>query len=121
MMAKKPPGIWVGHIELEVAEPERSHDFFLQTGMRSIHRSSDLAILELRGGTHLLLFRGSGTPGAAPFDLMVDDLDASHAEMTARGLSVSTIARGEIHDMFTLTDPDGHTITLRNSHVEGDG
>jgi len=87
--------------------------------MRTVHRSDDLAILELRGGTHLLLYRGSGTSGEAPFDLMVDDLDASHAEMTARGVTVSTITRGEIHDMFTLTDPDGHAITVRNSHVEG--
>jgi hypothetical protein len=39
--------------------------------------------------------------------------------MAARGLSVSTITRGEIHDMFTLTDPDGHAITVRNSHVNG--
>jgi catechol 2,3-dioxygenase-like lactoylglutathione lyase family enzyme len=118
-MADEPPGIWVGHIELEVTEPARSHDFFVRTGMRTIHRGDDIAILELRGGTHLLLFPGAATPGQAPFDLMVHDLDASHAELTAQGLSVSTITRGEIHDMFTLTDPDGHTITVRNSHVEG--
>jgi len=118
-MAADRPGIWVGHIELEVAEPARSHDFFVQAGMRTIHRDDDLAILELRGGTHLLLFPGSGAPGEVSFDLMVDDLDASHAEMTARGLSVSAITRGEIHDMFMLTDPDGHSITVRNSHVEG--
>jgi hypothetical protein len=118
-MAQQRPGIWVGHIALEVTEPGRSRDFFAQAGMRTIHLDDDMAILELRGGTHLLLFRGSGTPGEAPFDLMVDDLDASHAEMSAHGLSVSTITRGEIHDMFSLTDPDGHVITVRNSHVEG--
>ena len=118
-MADERPGIWVGHVALEVSEPARSHDFFVQAGMRTIYRSDDMAILELRGGTHLLLFRGSGSPGEAPFDLMVNDLDASHAELAARGLSVSTITRGEIHDMFTLTDPDGHAITVHNSHVEG--
>jgi catechol 2,3-dioxygenase-like lactoylglutathione lyase family enzyme len=118
-MTEERPGVWVGHIALEVAEPTRSHDFFVQAGLRTIQRSDDIAILELRGGTHLLLLPGSGTPGEAPFDLMVDDLDASHAEMTARGLSVSTITRGDIHDTFTLTDPDGHAITIRNSHVEG--
>jgi hypothetical protein len=88
-------------------------------GMRTIYRGDDMAILELRGGTHLLLFRGSGASGPAPFDLMVDDLDATHADMTTRGLSVSTITRGEIHDTFTLTDPDGHEISVHNSHVEG--
>jgi len=118
-MTQERPGIWVGHIQLEVTEPTRSHDFFTQAGMRTIHCDNDIAILELRGGTHLLLLRGSGTPGEAPFDLMVDDLDAFYAEMSARGLPVSTITRGEIHDMFTLTDPDGHVITVRNSHVAG--
>jgi hypothetical protein len=50
---------------------------------------------------------------------MVDDLDAAHADLTARGLAASAITHGRIHDAFTLTDPDGHAIAVQNSHVEG--
>ena len=35
-----------------------------------------ILILELRGGTHLVIFRGE--PGALTLDLMVDDLDDIH-------------------------------------------
>ena len=87
--------------------------------MRTVFRGDDMAILELRGGTHLLLFRGDAETGPAPFDLMVEDLDATHDSLSGRGLAVSDITRGEIHDAFTLTDPDGHDITVQNSHVEG--
>jgi Glyoxalase-like domain len=118
-MADERPGLWVGHVAMTSADPSSSHDFFIDAGMRTILRGDDMAILELRGGTHLLLFRGEASPGPAPFDLMVEDLDATHGELSGRGLRVSEITRGEIHDAFTLTDPDGHDITVQNSHVTG--
>ena len=73
--------------------------------MRTVFRGDDMAILELRGGTHLLLFRGDAETGPAPFDLMVEDLDATHDNLSGRGLAVSDITRGEIHDAFTLDGP----------------
>ena len=118
-MADERPGLWVGHVAMTSADPPASHDFFIDAGMRTVFRGDDMAILELRGGTHLLLFRGEASPGDAPFDLMVEDLDATHGDLSGRGLAVSEITRGEIHDNFTLTDPDGHAITVHNSHVEG--
>ena len=118
-MADGRPAVWVGHVAMTVEDPLRSHDFFVDAGMRTVFRGDDMAILELRGGTHLLLFRGEAEEGPAPFDLMVDDLDAVHADLTARGLAASAITRGRIHNAFTLTDPDGHAITVQNSHVEG--
>ena len=74
-MTDERPAVWVGHVALSVADPARSHDFFVAAGMRTIHRADDFAILELRGGTHLLLFGGEATATGAPFDLMVDDLE----------------------------------------------
>jgi hypothetical protein len=32
---------------------------------------------------------------------------------------VSPITKGNIHDGFTVTDPDGNTISVSNSHVVG--
>jgi catechol 2,3-dioxygenase-like lactoylglutathione lyase family enzyme len=118
-MGDERPAVWVGHLAMTAADPARSHDFYAEVGMRTVHRSDDMAILELRGGTHLLLLRGAATPGPAPFDLMVDDLDATRAAWHTIGLPVSEVAHGSIHDQFTLTDPDGHELTVQSSHVEG--
>ena len=57
--------------------------------MREIERNENVAILELRGGTHLVLVPGT-TPRRwrtdAPFDLMVEDLETTHEQWRARGL-----------------------------------
>ena len=87
--------------------------------MRQVERNEQMTIFELRGGTHLLLFQADPTPGDAPFDLMVDDIDATHAAWSSSGLAVSEIERGRIHDGFNLTDPDGYVVSVRNSHVVG--
>ena len=48
--------------------------------MRAVEHSSNVAVLELRGGTDLVLVPSDEVAaGEAPFDLMVDDLDATHA------------------------------------------
>ena len=55
----------------------------------------------------------------APFDLMVDDIDASHAALTTAGLQPSAIEAGDIHRSFTITEPGGHLITVNSTHVTG--
>lgn len=96
---------------------------FMQTiGMRPIFLGPRVSVLELRGGTHLLLMaKAEVTGGAAPFDLMVDDLPATHARFAAAGLSPSPIeARPAIgHEVFTLCEPAGHVITVFSSHASG--
>jgi catechol 2,3-dioxygenase-like lactoylglutathione lyase family enzyme len=113
------PPVWVGHLALNVSDLERSSTFWAAVGMRQVERNDQMTIFELRGGTHLLLFQSDPAPGAAPFDLMVEDIDATHAAWTERGLNVSEIQRGQIHDGFDLTDPDGYVVSVRNSHVVG--
>jgi hypothetical protein len=64
-----------------------------------------------------------GTPPTdadAPFDLMVDDLDATRARWSARGLDRSPIERGPIHAAFSVRDPDGYRVTINSSHVVGE-
>jgi uncharacterized glyoxalase superfamily protein PhnB len=82
----------------------------------------EFAVMELRGGTHLVIRRDSHTTGrAADFDLMVEDLDATWQAWRADGVSVSEIGKDEraIHRVFTVTDPDGNTIVVNDSHVVG--
>ena len=90
----------------------------IQLGMRRIADGDDFAILELRGGTHLVLVPSVETAsGPADFDLMVDDLTATHGHLQALGLVPSEIQPGRIHRSFTVSAPSGHTITFNSSHV----
>jgi hypothetical protein len=75
----------------------------------------------MRGGTHLALVLdpGARTEGRlAPFDLMADDLATLHDAMEHRGIDVSPIT-GQGHASFTFRDPDGHVVTVNDSHVTG--
>ena len=115
------PSVWIGHAVLTVADVDRSADYWQSLGMREVERNQHVAVLELRGGTHLVLVPGNPGEGAdAPFDLMVEDVDATHAEWKARGLDPSPIERGRIHAAFTIRDPDGHRVTVNSSHVVGE-
>jgi len=112
------PGVWVGHVTLTTPDLPATHQFMLSIGMRHIAGGDDFAVLELRGGTHLVLLPSEEPgSGAASFDLMVDDLDASHARLASLGLAPSDIRSGRIHRSFTVAAPSGHTITFNSSHV----
>ncbi len=113
------PALWVGHVTMSVSDPQRSHDYYVALGMRSVLPGDKFAIAELRGGTHLVLEVGEVEPGDAPFDLMVEDLSATHSQFKEAGLDVSDIMTGDVHDVFVLTDPDGKRIVVFNSHVIG--
>lgn len=114
------PPVAVGHICLDVTRLDDAADWFETVGMRPIFRGDTVAVLELRGGTHLVLQPARRRPRAAraaPFDLMVDDVDATHAAWRSKGLKVSRIRRGRIHDGFAVTGPDGWTIDIVSSHA----
>jgi len=115
------PPLWVGHVVWHVKDLPTMAAFWRDLGMREVHVSDSVAILELRGGTHLILLpeKDANAASSAPMDLMVDDLAATHAQWSARGLRVSPIERGEIHDSFTVVDPEGHAVTVNSSHVVG--
>jgi len=113
------PPVWIGHAVLTVADVDRAATFWREVGMREIERNDHVAVLELRGGTHLVLVPGAVTVEDAPFDLMVEDLAAIHQQWTAQGLDPGPISHHRIHDSFTVTDPDGHRVTVNSSHVVG--
>lgn len=112
------PAVWVGHVAIHSNEVARSCEFMQNIGMRLIMLEEEFALLELRGGTHLALvsnpdsslLRGS-------FDLMVEDLDAMHAQMVDLGYQPGRIDRGEIHDSFEVREPGGNVLLFNSSHV----
>ena len=116
------PPVAVGHVRLpcnDVAEAAR----WLETvGLRPIVIRDELAVLELRGGTHVVIRAPEQRVAAgamAPFDLMVDDVDAAHRDYSAKGLKPTEIRRGRIHDSFELPGPGGWTFTVNSSHASG--
>lgn len=116
------PDVAVGHIHLDVNDVATEFRFFVGHGMRKILNRDNFAILELRGGTHLILQKSEmhvETGLRTPFDLMVDDVDAAHSKYVEDGLSTSPIERGNIHDSFTVTTPTGYLMPVNSSHVAG--
>ena len=121
-MADERPVFAVGHMPLDVTDVAAAYRFFARHGMREILERPDFAILELRGGTHLILSKSEEAiqPGRrAPFDLMVDDVDAVHQRFVEDGVDATPIERGSIHDSFWITGPSGYRIPVNSSHVEG--
>jgi catechol 2,3-dioxygenase-like lactoylglutathione lyase family enzyme len=128
----------VGHLVFKVADLESSCEFYSNLGIPPFAIEGRVAIIELRGGTHLLLLEVDQPAGqglaesltgqfherfSEQFDLMIkgkglDELKRYRLELIGRG-----IAAGEIpdetffgHHLFCIRDPDGNGITIYTSH-----
>jgi catechol 2,3-dioxygenase-like lactoylglutathione lyase family enzyme len=120
--AEQRPSVGVAHVVLATDRMEESARFMRTIGMRPVFEGPEIGVYELRGGTHLILMRKSKiVAGDASFDLMVDDLHATHQLFASLGLAPSPIAaRPAIdHEVFTVRDPAGNVITFFSSHVTG--
>ena len=114
------PALWVGHVSLPVRDVKESTDYWVNLGMRHIAGGDRFSVLELRGGTHLVLAASEepiepGTP--CPFDVMVDDIEAARKGYAEAGLAPSEMTVGRIHSSFTVSDPSGYAVTVNSSHV----
>jgi catechol 2,3-dioxygenase-like lactoylglutathione lyase family enzyme len=133
------PAAALGHFVMKVANLDVSYQFYVDLGLRQIWIFPDVAIIELRGGTHILLFPENDE---APFpltssrlgqragsfnehlDLIINgktrgELEACREILLNKGIAAGEIAQQRFfgHDYFVLTDPDGHGITVYTSHV----
>lgn len=116
------PSVGVAHVVLETNFMDSSSQFMRNIGMRPIFDGPEVSVYEMRGGTHLILMRKDKVVTEnAPFDLMVDDLHATHERFKSIGLAPSPIeARPAIdHEVFTVREPAGHVITFFSSHASG--
>ncbi|MDE0661319.1 MAG: VOC family protein [Gammaproteobacteria bacterium] len=116
------PAFAIGHMRLGVEDVPTAYSFFVRHGMRGILERDNFAILELRGGTHLILNEAEAAipeGERAPFDLMVDDIDEAHRRFIEDGTEATTIERGNIHDSFAVKGPSGYSIPINSSHVAG--
>ncbi|MEM8621647.1 MAG: VOC family protein [Actinomycetota bacterium] len=114
------PGIWIGHVAIVADDMQASYEFYLGLGLRSVVLNERIGVLELAGGTHLVLVpRGSsaGSVIVASVDLMVDDVDGAHEAWS--GHQPSEIRQGGVHRTFHFNDPAGNDIAVHDSHVTG--
>src|SRR2546421_12487197 len=109
------PALAIGHVSLRVSDVARAAAFYEALGLRPVMKSPGLAICELRGGTHLMLFRARGTPRKGPvrsFDFMVDDVEAFRAQLAPAGIATAVLrddARGGTR-FFKVSSPAGHAL-----------
>ncbi|MDG2270283.1 MAG: VOC family protein [Alphaproteobacteria bacterium] len=116
---KRPP-VAVGHVSLHVKDVPTASAFMQVLGLRSVFEKDSFAVLELRGGTHLILnkSRKKITEGAvAPVDLMVDDVHAMRDYCKSKKLKPSKITTGSVHSSFYVPGPDGWSIKITSSHA----
>jgi catechol 2,3-dioxygenase-like lactoylglutathione lyase family enzyme len=129
------PPVSIGHVAMTVGDLEASYGFYVDLGLRTIGKSDGMAILELRGGTHLLLFKSGGSDaggGEGPFDqrpattldLMIagrsqEELTAFRSHLIDRGHAPDPILGQRFfgHYVFKARDPDGNEVTVSTSHA----
>ena len=124
-MSDQRPPMWIGHVHMPVNDVVAAKQFLLDLGMRDVSPKGrdDFAILEMRAGTHVIVEAAEVPvePGtAADFDLMVEDVEATHAALAAKGLSPSELSPGSIHTTFTIAEPGGVVIKYFSSHNSGE-
>ena len=115
------PPVWVGHVVLETDRLEKTAHFMRNIGLRPIVQRPDVAVLELRGGTHLVLVaKPEVAAGEASFDLMVEDLQATHQHFIGLGLAPTPIETvSDNHERFLVREPGGNIISFFSNHVSG--
>ena len=120
MKKEKRPGIWIGHVYRKVRDIKKSTAFFTKLGMNVFLETRSMAILELRGGTHLLLFKDSARNSwisEQEFDLMVKDIKKFHARLKKEKITVSPLKKDHYHLTFKVTDPDGEKFVVYSDHT----
>ena len=133
------PAAAFGHFVMKVNDIDISYQFYTKLGLRPFGKFPGLAVIELRGGTHILLFGKNdevssslipshiGQRGASvneQLDLMIggksrNDLNLYRKMLVEAGLSADRIAQDKLfgHYYFQLPDPDGNVITVYTSHT----
>lgn len=115
--ADERPRFGIGHVSITAHDAERLADFYTSIGLRLVVKMGRVAIVELRGGTHIVFH--SGEPGVAQLDLIVDDISETRALLEAHGAEPSAIRRGSPHDSFVAVDPEGNTLVVNSNHAIG--
>ena len=133
------PELAVAHLVFKVADLKSSCQFYSNLGLPPFAIEEKVAIIELRGGTHLLLLEVDQPAGediaesltgqfherlSEQFDLMIkgkglNELKKYRLELISRGIAAGEIPEKTFfgHYLFCIKDPDGNGITIYTSHA----
>ncbi len=116
------PPVAIGHVHLPVKSVPTTSAFLQQLGLRQVFEKETFAVLELRGGTHLIIEKSrkrtkEGTK--APVDFMVDDVKKARAKYAKMGMKPTRIKSGTIHSSFFIPGPGGWSFKITSSHTSG--
>jgi catechol-2,3-dioxygenase len=129
----------VAHLVFKVADLKSSCQFYSNLGLPPFAIDEKVAIVELRGGTHLLLLEVDQLAGedvaesvtgqfhkrfSEQFDLMIkgkglNELKEYRLKLISRGIAAGEIPEETFfgHYLFCIKDPDGNGITIYTSHA----
>jgi len=133
------PELSVAHLVFKVADLKSSCQFYSNLGLPPFYIEEKIAIIELRGGTHLVLLSVDEPAGeevaesltgqfhkrfSEQFDLMIegkslDELKKYRSELISRGIAAGEIPDEAVfgHYLFCIKDPDGNGITIYTNHA----
>lgn len=114
------PPVAVGHVHLPVKNVSATCAFLEELGLRPVIERDTVAVLELRGGTHLIVEKSrkrtkDGTQ--APVDFMVDDVKKARAKYAKMGMKPTPIKTNRVHSSFFIPGPDGWSFKITSSHA----
>lgn len=132
------PAASLAHFVMKARNIEQSFEFYVGLGLRAFGKFPGLAIVELRGGTHLLLVQKEDNQfdvlqnsrvgqrpefGNERIDLMIagrtkTDLELYRDKLVTKGYEPSVIPDGDLygHHYFSLEDPDGNGVSFYTNH-----
>ncbi len=116
-MTDQRPLAAAGHLFFNVADARTAAKRLVNVGLREIFVSEKVVILELRGGTHMVVKTSDSPDEETPTDLMYDSLDNALKLYRSAGFKVGELVRGSIHDEFWATAPEGFRVHVNSSHV----
>jgi catechol-2,3-dioxygenase len=111
------PELAVAHLVFKVADLKSSCQFYSNLGLPPFYIEEKVAIIELRGGTHLLLLSVDEPAGKDVAESLTGQKYRS--ELISRGIVAGEIPDEAVfgHYLFCIKDPDGNGITIYTSHA----
>lgn len=113
------PAAAAGHLFMHAHPVPASVARLEAIGIRAIVKRDTFAVMELRGGTHIVVREPKDTaPAEQPsFDLMYDDIDEARTLFEKAGFELSETAVGKVHTSFRATAPEGFEFQVVDSHA----
>jgi catechol 2,3-dioxygenase-like lactoylglutathione lyase family enzyme len=118
-------------VQVPVADVDRAKAFYVdQVGFNADHDhqvSDELRFVQLTPpGSPASIALGTGLSGMAPgsvegLQLVVDDIEAAHAELAGRGVPVSEIQDLPWGSFVFFADPDGNRWAVQQIQPRGGG